>query len=270
MGILSTTLENERLRFSPMYRTKNPALNDMVFVFQGMIEDKMTIQGVAEKGAIAFSLLMIAGLIPWSLALTGNVELALVIMSFGFLLNGIFYLTLLLSWFVPSIRNLFTSPIFVLGYAISQGFLLGGSTYFLDAYYPGIAIQAFLITGMIFGGMLMVYRTGIINVNENFRIALYSAVFAIMMVYLLTFILGIFGIGIPYIHGSGPIGIGFSLLVIGLGALMLASDFDYIETGVENGAPKNLEWRAVFGLLVTLIWIYVEVLRLLMKINNRR
>ncbi|HJM67060.1 MAG TPA: Bax inhibitor-1/YccA family protein [Candidatus Thalassarchaeaceae archaeon] len=253
-----------------MYRTKNPALNDMVFAFQGMLEDKMTIQGVTEKGVIAFLFLMTAGLIPWSLALTGNVELAIAVMSIGFLLNGIFYIILLLSWFIPSIHNLFSNPIFVLGYAGAQGFLLGGSTYFLDTFYPGIAIQAFLITGMIFGGMLLVYRTGIINVNENFRIAIYSAVFAIMMVYLLTFILGIFGIGIPYIHGSGPIGIGFSLLVIGLGALMLASDFDYIERGVENGAPKNLEWRAVFGLLVTLIWIYVEVLRLLMKLNNRR
>ena len=253
-----------------MYRTKNPALNDMVFVFQGMLEDKMTIQGVTEKGAIAFFFLMTAGLIPWSLALTGNLDLALAVMSIGFLFNGIFYIVLFLSWFIPSIHNLFSKPIFVLGYAVAQGFLLGGSTYFLDTYYPGIAIQAFLITGMIFGGMLLVYRTGFINVNENFRIALYSAVFAIMMVYLLTFILGIFGIGIPYIHGSGAIGIGFSILVIGLGALMLASDFDYIERGVENGAPKNLEWRAVFGLLVTLIWIYVEVLRLLVKLNNRR
>ncbi len=253
-----------------MYRTKNPALNDMVFVFQGMIEDKMTIQGVAEKGAITFFLLMTAGLIPWSLALTGNLELALAITSIGFLLNGIFFIIFLISWFTPSVHNLFSKPIFVLGYAVAQGLLLGGSTYVLDAFYPGIAIQAFLITGMIFGGMLMVYRFELINVNENFRIALYSGVFAIMMVYLLTFILGIFGIGVPYIHGSGPIGIGFSLLVIGLGALMLASDFDYIERGVENGAPKNLEWRAVFGLLVTLIWIYVEVLRLLVKLNNRR
>ena len=242
----------------------------MVFVFQGMLEDKMTIQGVCEKGAIAFFLLMTAGLIPWSLALTGNIEIALAVMSIGFLLNGIFYIVLLLSWFIPSIHSLFSNPIFVLGYAISQGFLLGGSTYFIDAVYPGIAIQAFLITGMIFGSMLAVYRLGIINVNENFRIALYSAVFAVMMVYLLTFILGIFGVGIPYIHGSGLIGIGFSLLCIGLGAMMLASDFDYIERGVENGAPKNLEWRAVFGLLVTLIWIYVEVLRLLIKLNNRR
>jgi len=253
-----------------MYRTKNPALNDMVFVFQGMLEEKMTIEGVAEKGAIAFFLLMIAGLTPWSLGLTGNLELAVLVMTLGFLLNGIFYVVLLLSWFIPSIHNIFSNPFFVLGYAISQGFLLGGSTYFINDFYPGIAVQAFLITGMIFGSMLTVYRLGIINVNENFRIALYSSVFAIMMVYLLTFILGIFGIGIPYIHGSGLIGIGFSLLCIGLGALMLASDFDYIERGVENGAPKNLEWRAVFGLLVTLIWIYVEVLRLLVKLNNRR
>ena len=109
-----------------------------------------------------------------------------------------------------------------------------------------------------------------INVNHNFRIALYSAVFGIMMVYLLSFILLLFGVSIPLIHGSGPIGIIFSLLVIALGAGMLASDFDFIERGVENGAPKELEWRAVFGLTVTLIWIYLEVLNLLMKLQQRR
>jgi uncharacterized YccA/Bax inhibitor family protein len=94
---------------------------------------------------------------------------------------------------------------------------------------------------------------------------------AIFLVYMITLMLSLFGgPEIPYIHGSGPIGIGFSLLVIGLGALCLAADFDFIERGVENGAPKNLEWRAVFGLLVTVVWIYLEMLRLLAKMQSRR
>ncbi|MDP6856318.1 MAG: Bax inhibitor-1/YccA family protein, partial [Candidatus Thalassarchaeaceae archaeon] len=92
----------------------------------------------------------------------------------------------------------------------------------------------------------------------------------IFIIYMITLFLGLFGIGIPYIHSNGPIGIGFSLIVIGLGAFCLASDFDFVEKGVENGAPKSMEWRAVFGLLVTLVWIYLEMLRLLAKINSRR
>ena len=118
--------------------------------------------------------------------------------------------------------------------------------------------------------MLGIYRSGLINVNDNFRIALSSAVVAVVMIYLFSFILGFAGIEVPYIHGNGVIGIGFSVLVIGIGAMMLAADFDFVERGVENGAPKEMEWRAVFGLLVTLIWIYRETLRLLMKLASRR
>ena len=171
-------------------------------------------------------------------------------------------------------RNLFSNPVFVLGYASAQGFLLGGTTFMIEnsmgPAYSGISIQAFLITAMIFGGMLGIYRSGLINVNDNFRIALSSAVVAVVMIYLFSFILGLAGISVPYIHGNGVIGIGFSVLVIGIGAMMLAADFDFVERGVENGAPKEMEWRAVFGLLVTLIWIYWETLRLLMKLASRR
>ncbi len=257
-----------------MYRSRNPALNDMLFVFQGMVENKMTIQGVTEKAALTFLLLVASGMSVWGLALTGNPELAALVMTLGFAVNGIFYIVLLLSWFVPSLRNLFSNPVFVLGYASAQGFLLGGTTFMIEntmgAAYSGISIQAFLITAMIFGGMLAIYRSGLINVNDNFRIALSSAVIAVVMIYLFSFILSIVGIPVPYIHGNGPIGIGFSVIVIGIGAMMLAADFDFVERGVENGAPKEMEWRAVFGLLVTLIWIYWETLRLLMKLASRR
>ena len=226
----------------------------------------MTIQGVTEKAALTFLLLVASGMSIWGLALTGNPELAALVMTLGFAVNGIFYIVLLLSWFVPSLRNLFSNPVFVLGYASAQGFLLGGTTFMIEnsmgSAYSGISIQAFLITAMIFGGMLGIYRSGLINVNDNFRIALSSAVVAVVMIYLFSFILGFAGIEVPYIHGNGVIGIGFSVLVIGIGAMMLAADFDFVERGVENGAPKEMEWRAVFGLLVTLIWLYIEILRL--------
>ena len=263
MRILSTTLENERLRFSPMYRTKNPALNDMVFVFQGMIEDKMTIQGVVEKGVITFGIMLLSGLSIWGLALTGSPEIAFTLSIVGWVFGFIFF-------FVMIFTGLADNPIAVLTYAALQGLFLGGTTLMFEAYYSGIAIQAFLGTTAVFGGMLIIYRTGIIPVTENFRIAIFSAMSAIFMIYMLTLILSLFGIGVPYIHSNGPIGIGFSILVIGIAALCLASDFDFVEKGVENGAPKSMEWRAVFGLLVTLVWIYLEMLRLLAKLNSRR
>ena len=135
--------------------------------------------------------------------------------------------------------------------------------------YPGIAIQAMLATGGIFVGMLIVYRTGLIPVTENLRIAVMSGMIGVVLIYLLSLIFQLgFGLNVPFIHGSGPIGIGFSLLSSDSAPCPLAWDFDFIEHGVEVGAPKQLEWRAAFGLLVTLVWIYIEVLRLIAKLRN--
>ena len=258
------SLENYRLFHSRMYRTSNPALNDSVFSIKDLLQDKMTIEGVAEKGLLTFFVVMISGMSVFGLFITGNTELAFMLSIVGWVAGFIFF-------FVMLFTGLAENPIAVLTYAALQGLFLGGITTLFEAAYPGIAIQAFMLTGAVFGGMLVIYRMGIINVNDNFRIAVYSAMSAVFLVYMITIIFALVGgPQIPYIHGSGPIGIGFSLLVIGLGALCLASDFDFIERGVENGAPKSLEWRAVFGLLVTLVWIYLEMLRLLAKIQSRR
>ena len=257
------SLENYRYLDGGMYRTSNPALSDSVFTIQDLIDDKMTIEGVAEKGLITFLVMMISGISVFGLFVTGNAELA-------FLLSVVGWVTGFIFFFVMLYTGLAENPIAVLTYAALQGLFLGGITTLFEATYPGIAIQAFLLTGAVFGGMLVIYRMGIINVNDNFRIAVYSAMSAVFVVYMITLIFALVGgPEIPYIHGSGPIGIGFSLLVIGLGALCLAADFDFIERGVENGASKKLEWRAVFGLLVTLVWIYLEILRLLAKMQRR-
>ena len=257
------SLENYRYLDGGMYRTSNPALSDSVFTIQDLMGEKMTIEGVAEKGLITFLVMMISGISVFGLFVTGNAELA-------FLLSVVGWVTGFIFFFVMLYTGLAENPIAVLTYAALQGLFLGGITTLFEATYPGIAIQAFLLTGAVFGGMLVIYRMGIINVNDNFRIAVYSAMSAVFVVYMITLIFALVGgPEIPYIHGSGPIGIGFSLLVIGLGALCLAADFDFIERGVENGAPKKLEWRAVFGLLVTLVWIYLEILRLLAKMQRR-
>ena len=176
----------------------------MVFVFQGMLEDKMTIQGVVEKGVITFGIMLLSGLSVWGLALTGSPEIAFTLSIVGWVFGFIFF-------FVMIFTGLADNPIAVLTYAALQGLFLGGTTLMFEAYYSGIAIQAFLGTTAVFGGMLIIYRTGIIPVTENFRIAIFSAMSAIFMIYMLTLILSLFGIGIPYIHSNGPIGIGFSI-----------------------------------------------------------
>ena len=118
--------------------------------------------------------------------------------------------------------------------------------------------------------MIAIYRAGLIAWDRNTQIAVTSALVAIVLIYLVSIIGSLFGFHVPYIHSAGPIGIGFSLFVIGIGALCLVADFDFIEKGVEKGAPKQLEWRAAFGLMVTLIWLYLEILKLLAKIASRR
>tara|TARA_B100000003_G_C10841326_1_gene335141 strand:- start:328 stop:690 length:363 start_codon:yes stop_codon:yes gene_type:complete len=120
--------------------------------------------------------------------------------------------------------------------------------------------------------MIIIYRAGLIRWDRNTRIAVMSSLFAILLIYLISFIGAIFGFQIPFIHSAGPIGILFSLFVIGIGALCLVADFDFIERGVQMGAPKQLEWRAAFGLMITLIWLYLEILELLAKIaiSSRR
>ena len=247
-----------------MYRTSNPALNDSVFTIQDLVQEKMTIEGVAEKGFITFCVMLLSGMSVFGLFITGNTEVAFMLSIVGWVVGLIFF-------FVMLFTGLASNPYAVLTYAALQGLFLGGITTLFEATYPGIAIQAFMLTAAVFGGMLVIYRMGVIPVTENFRIALFSAMSAVFLVYMITLLFSLFGgPQIPYIHGSGPIGIGFSLLVIGLGALCLAADFDFIERGVENGAPKELEWRAVFGLLVTVVWIYLEMLRLLANFQSRR
>jgi len=157
-------------------------------------------------------------------------------------------------------------------YAALEGLVLGGITWLFEVYLemPGIGILAALLTFLILGAMIAIYRAGLIAWDRNTQIAVTSALVAIVLIYLVSIIGSLFGFHVPYIHSAGPIGIGFSLFVIGIGALCLVADFDFIEKGVEKGAPKQLEWRAAFGLMVTLIWLYLEILKLLAKIASRR
>jgi uncharacterized YccA/Bax inhibitor family protein len=158
-----------------------------------------------------------------------------------------------------------TAPI----YALLEGLVLGGLSAVMDLRYPGIAIQA---VGLTFGTLfvlLLAYRSGLIPVTQKFRMGIVAATGGIMVFYLLQMLLGFFGFQFTSINGSGPIGIGFSLIVVAVAALNLVLDFDFIERGVQYGAPKYMEWYGAFGIIVTLVWLYLEILRLLSKMRSR-
>lgn len=161
------------------------------------------------------------------------------------------------------------SPISAPIYAIFEGVVLGGLSAVFESMYPGIVVQAVLLTVGVMATLLLVYRLGLIRATEKFKLGVVAATGGIMVIYLVSWILQMFGSGIPMIHESGWVGIGFSLFVVVIASLNLVLDFDFIETGVQRGAPRYMEWYAAFGLLVTLVWLYIEILRLLSKLRQR-
>lgn len=158
-----------------------------------------------------------------------------------------------------------TAPI----YALMEGLFLGGISAFMDLRYPGIAIQAVGLTFGVLLTMLVIYTSGMIRVTDKLRIGIIAATGGIALFYFLEIILSFFHINFVTVNGSGPIGIAFSLFVCAIAALNLVLDFDFIEQGVNSGAPKYMEWYGAFGIMVTLVWLYLEILRLLSKMRSR-
>jgi uncharacterized YccA/Bax inhibitor family protein len=159
----------------------------------------------------------------------------------------------------------YTAPL----YAVLEGLLLGGISALYNARFAGLPLQAVALTFGVFAALLLVYRTGLVRATENFRLGVAAATGGIMVMYLLTFVLRLFGVQLAFLHDSSPLSIGISLVVVVVAALNLVLDFDFIERGVEQRAPKYMEWYAAFGLLVTLVWLYLEILRLLAKLQGR-
>jgi len=248
-----------------MLRTANPALNNATFKGLPCSADKsnaMTIQGTVNKTAALLLVLLITATWTWDKFFeTGNPA------SVGtWIMVGAF------GGFIVAMVTVFKktwSPITAPVYAALEGLFLGGISSVFEARFPGIVIQA---VGLTFGtlfALLFAYKSGLIKATENFKLGVVAATGGIALVYFVTIILGFFGVQIPMIHGSGIIGIGFSLFVVVIAALNLVLDFDFIENGAEAGAPKYMEWYGAFGLLVTLVWLYIEILRLLSKLRGR-
>ena len=243
------------------YRTSNPALNSNTFknvVKKDSLhlDNTMTIRGTVDKTVLALCLLVISGYYSFSQA---NSTLMMTGMGMG--------LILLLTTIFKKTWSPYTVPL----YSISQGFVVGGISYFYNSQYEGIVLQAVLLTILVLFSMLFAYRSKIIKPTENFKLGVFSAIGAIFLLYVTGFIMGFFGSGLSILDptNSSLASIGFSVFVVAIGAFSLVIDFDFIEEGAEKGAPKYMEWYGAFGLLVTLIWLYVEILRLIAKLRNR-
>jgi uncharacterized YccA/Bax inhibitor family protein len=246
-------------------RTANPALNAKTFKnlpATADIDQLMTIQGTVNKTAIMLVLLVIAASWTWGMFFTQGTPAVVYPWIIGGSIGGL--IVALVTVFKKHWAGI-TAPM----YAILEGLMLGGISAVFESMYPGIVMQAVALTFGTLFGLLFAYKSGLIKVTENFKLGVVAATGGIFIVYMASFILGIFGINMPFIHESGIIGIGFSLFVVVIAALNLVLDFDFIESGAEAGAPKFMEWYGAFGLMVTLIWLYLEILRLLAKLRGR-
>jgi len=245
-----------------LMRTSNPALNERAFKGQVTIGDAMSLQGTVNKTGVLLLCVVATAAWTWGLAHSNTPEAV-----YPWMIGGV------LGGFVVALVTIFKknlSPITAPVYALLEGFALGGISAIFEQTYHGIAIQA---VGLTFGTlfvMLLAYKTGMIRATQGFKIGVIAATGGIMVFYLISMVLRVFfHFQVPLIYGGGPWGIIFSLFVVIIAALNLVLDFDMIETGVNGGAPKYMEWYGAFGLMVTLIWLYLEILRLLGKARRR-
>lgn len=250
-------------------RSSNPVLSNKVFnpqSYAGTFTDAMTLNGTINKSVTLLLLVVVGAMYTWKMFFGAlNVEMGMTLVTKWMFIGGI-------GGFVFSLITIFkkswayiTAPI----YAILEGLFLGAISAFFEASYPGLVIQAVALTFGTLFVMLIGYKTGIIKVTQKFRSGVVAATGAVALVYLISFIFSLFGAGNLIINSSGILGIGISLVIVVIAALNLVLDFDFIAKGSQSGLPKYMEWYAAFGLMLTLVWLYIEMLRLLSKFARR-
>lgn len=246
-------------------RTSNPALTENAFRRYGEISASgvMTMQGVILKTLLLLLIVLFSAGWTWvKFYKAGGNAAVITPWMFGGAIGGLILAltTVFKQTWAPA-----TAPL----YALCQGFFVGGLSAIMEVSFPGIVIQATLLTFGTMIAMLLAYQSGLIRATENFKLGIVAATGGIALVYLTTIVLSFFHIQVPFIYGGGWMGIGFSLFVVVIAALNFILDFDFIEQAAKRGAPKYMEWYASFALMVTLIWLYVEFLRLLSKLRER-
>lgn len=247
-----------------IFKSGNPVLSEKTFgqtYVQG--GDAMTVRGTINKFGLLFIMVLGAASFTWSLFYQGANVMP---WMWGGMIGGLVLALVIIfkkTW----------SPYLALGYALCQGLFLGAVSAVFDyafrESYPGIIMQAVLLTLGTAAGMYALYHFRILQATQTFKKVVIGATMGIMLFYLIAFVLRFFSVEMPYLHDNSPIGIGISLFIVAIAALNLILDFDRIEQGAAHGAPKYFEWFCAFGLLVTLVWLYLEMLRLLSKLSSR-
>ena len=251
-------------------RTSNPALKDNVFRDRTAYPtDPMTMEGTVTKTALALLLLTAAAAYTWNqvaptsgfegLQLTGNPMPYLLIGSLG----G--FIVSLITIFKPT-----TAPVTVPIYSVLEGLSLGALSAIFETRYPGIVMQSVVGTFGTLAALLLAYRTGFVRATDSFRRGVFAATGGIALLFFVSMILRLFHVPMNFLYDSSPLSIGISVVVVVVASLNLVLDFDFIERGARSGAPKHMEWYGAFGLMVTLVWLYLEIIRLLGKVRDRR
>ena len=270
-------------------RTTNPALNDKVFdreiaqanagaaggrIARPPVDDQvspwtpppsaetMTIGGTVSAAAVLLVILLAAGGVGWAQVSPSPEGIRMP----GWILPAVLVAlgVAILTFFKPQLAR-FTGPV----YSVVEGLVLGAISHLYNIQYQGIVVQAVGLTVAVFGILLFLYATRIIKVTDKLRMGIVAATGAVFVVYLVSMVLRLFGADVPFIHDASPFGILISLVIVVIAAMNLILDFDFIERGAAKGAPKYMEWYGAFGLIVTIVWLYLELLRLLSKLRSR-
>ena len=256
-----------------IFKAGNPVISEKTFENIRTEESYggvMTIRGTVNKFGLMFIMVLAGASFTWDIFYkSGNAEVGAAAVApwmWGSMIGG-FIIAIIITF------KKTWAPYLALGYAILQGLFLGAISAFFDYAFrdsaPGIIMQAVLLTMGTCAGMFLLYRFGIIRATNTFKKVIIGATLGIGLFYLIAMVLRMFGTQMPYLHDNSMMGIGISLFIVAIAALNLILDFDMIEQGAEQGAPKYFEWYGAFGLLITLVWLYLEILRLLSKLSSR-
>jgi len=245
----------------------NPVLNDKAFqraeqYGQTATGELMSVEGAINKTAFLLLLVVAGATWVWTRYFQAQDPAAIMPYLMGGVIGGL--VAALVTIFAPTWARI-SAPV----YAAAEGLALGGISALYEQQFHGIVFQAIGLTFGVLAVMLLLYRSGIIKVTDRFRMIVFAATGGIALFYLVTIVLSFFHVSVPLVYGGGTAAIVFSLVVVAIAALNLALDFDFISRGAAGGAPKFMEWYAAFGLMVTLIWLYLEILRLLAKTRRR-
>ncbi|MFV0269238.1 MAG: Bax inhibitor-1/YccA family protein [Draconibacterium sp.] len=250
-------------------KSSNPVFRENVFSSDYTNPSQaMTINGTMNKTALMLLLVIAGAVFTWNKffdAIATSPEAGMAAVGPWLLVGGIGgFITVLVTVFRPQSSGI-SAPI----YAVFEGLLLGGISAILEMQFKGVVIRAVALTMAVFLAMLFLYRSGAIKVTNKFMMVVFAATAGIALVYLVSFIAGLFGAQMSFLYDNSNFSIGFSLVVVAVAALNLVLDFSFIERASASGAPKYMEWYGAFGLMVTLVWLYLEILRLLSKVASR-